>query len=340
MTTTAPTSSAAFPSNPDHLSGPRDLAALQRDTLALLRQHPRIFIVLPAVLFFPFDFANEYISGLMGGDDGLEGARAYLRISRWIELVVGTLVAAAMLEGVRIAARGDTPRLAAVMSQALQTWGRALRTTFVTGLIVGLCMLLLIVPGLIVGTRFMLAVPASVLDGLDGEKARRRSAELVADRGALRLFAWAFAATVSWYVLGMFSSMLLSLAPVILGIEGLLATLISTVGAAFVNVVAAALVVAAGLLYWELAGQRALWPVGVDLVTGDGHRIPPPAGSGQRGLAVVGALAGLCLLPLIPLVTFGVWSLAAPEQAAAFLDDRPALLEAVSAIFPDDEDVP
>lgn len=331
-----PSSPTSFHAVPDRLQGPRDLAALHRDVLALLRQYPLVFVGLPALVFFPLDLLNELVSRAAGGDDPLQELQVYVRVSRWIELGAGTFVAASVLEGLRIASRGEAPTFGAVWRGGGRTWGRALKTTFITGFIVGLGTLLFIVPGLILGTRYMLAVPASVLDGLESGRARERSSELVVQRGALRLFAWAFAAAVSWYVLAMVPSLVATATPFV-ATDGMASALLMTIAGASVNVVAAALVVAAGMLYLELSGQAAVWPVGGELVGPDGRRVPPPATSGHRQLAAVGVSAGLALVILLPLWSIALWFAFEPEGAAAFLEQHPALERAAIAVFGGDE---
>lgn len=330
-----PSTPSAFVGTPDEVPGPRDLAALQRDTLALMAKAPAIFIVLPALVFLPFDFVNEVVTTAMGGDDAmsaLRAMRAYHRFAQWIELGVGSLVAATVLLAAVSIGEGRTPTMVEALKAGSAAWGRTVKTTFITGILVGLSFLLFIVPSFVFGTRFMLAVPATVIDGLDGKEARAKSTEIVRARGTFRLFLWAFAACFSWYMLSMVpgavTSTLLSDVDV-----PLVLSLINAVTAAAWNIVGAGLVVAAGLLYLEGTGRTLRWPVGRALRDSNGGRIAGPKGSGQAGIAIVGVLAGICAMILIPLIAIGVWFLVDADAASAFVDGSPAVNALFEALY-------
>ena len=66
-----------------------------------------------------------------------------------------------------------------------------------------------------------------------------------------------------------------------------------------INIVSSALVIGATLVYLDASGQRALSPVGTDLVTNDGRRLPLPSG-GLAGLMVA------TVLSVVVLATLGV----------------------------------
>jgi hypothetical protein len=330
----APSSSSAFVGTPDVVPGPRDLAALQRDTLRVMAKAPAVFVLLPALAFLPFDFLNELVSSAVGGDDAegaLRGLRAYHRIGQWIELGVGSLVAATVLSATVALGEGRALSMGEALKAGAAAWGRALKTTFISGVLAGLASLLFLVPGLVLGTRYMLAVPASVIDGLEQQEARAKSTALVQERGTFRLFCWGFAAVFSWYMLSLVPTMTASLLlPSISPVAD--AALNAAVAAAW-NVVGAGLVVAAGLLYLELSGRSLQWPVGLALRDAQGGRLTGPSGTGQLGLAVVGGLAGLFALVLVPLIAVSLWFLMAPESATAAIDGSPLLSQAFELFF-------
>jgi len=329
-----PSSSSSFVGTPGVVPGPRDLAALQRDTLAVMLKSPAVFVLLPALAFLPFDFLNELVSSAVGGDDpdtALRGLRTYHRIGQWIELGVGSLVAATVLSATVALGEGRTLSMGEALKAGSAAWGRALKTTFISGLLAGLASLLFLVPGLVLGTRYMLAVPAAVVDGLEQQEARAKSTTLVQERGTFRLFCWGFAAVFSWYMLSLVPTMTASL--LVPSISPLADAAVNAVVAAAWNVVGAGLVVAAGLLYLELSGRTLQWPVGLSLRDAQGGRIVGPTASGQVGLAVVGAFAGLAALVLVPLIAVSLWFLLAPESAAAAIDGSPLLTSAFELFF-------
>lgn len=344
-TSSSPSTPSSFVTGPDRVPGPRDLAGLQRDTLTIMARNPAIFIALPVLAFLLFDFINELISTAVGGEDAagtLQGIRAYHKVGQWIELGVGSLVAATVLQAIVAVGEGRTPGVVDAVKAGGAAWGRALKTTFVSGFIVGLASLLFLVPGFFFATRYMLAVPASVMDGLDGTAARSKSSELVKDRGTFRLFLWGAAALFSWYMLSMVPTVTVSFllpfvapdAPAVLeaGVNALLA------GAW--NIVGAGLVVAAGLLYLELTGRSLQWPAGLELRGSDGRRVVGPTGTGQVGLVAVGGFAGLSALLVIPLVAFGLWFLFDAEGATSFVDNSPVVGQVFESLVGEPELIP
>jgi hypothetical protein len=297
---------------------------------------PAIFVLLPALTFLPFDFLNEVVTTAIGGDGadgGLRALRNYHRIAQWIELGIGSLVAATVLLAAVSIGEGRTPTMIEALKAGSAAWGRALKTTFITGFLVGLSFLLFIVPGFVFGTRFMLAVPATVIDGLDAREARAKSTELVQARGTFRLFLWGFAACFSWYVLSMVPGVMTSTL-FLTDIETpLVVSFIDAVTTAAWNIVGAGLVVAAGLLYLESTGRTLQWPVGRSLRDGSGGRIAGPTSTGQAGVAIVGVGAGVCAMILIPLIAIGLWFLVDADAAASFVDGSPALNALFEALY-------
>jgi len=73
--------------------------------------------------------------------------------------------------------------------------------------------------------------------------------------------------------------------------------------------------------------------VGLSLRDAQSGRIVGPTASGQVGLAVVGAFAGLAALVLVPLIAVSLWFLLAPESAAAAIDGSPLLTSAFELFF-------
>jgi hypothetical protein len=333
-----PSSSSSFVGTPDVVPGPRDLASLQRDTFALMKKAPTIFVLFPILAFLPFDFANELISALVSGDSDEPGAafagiRAYSRISQWIELGVGSYVAATVLSAMVTIGEGRTPTLGEAMKVGGTVWGRAVHTTFISGLIIGLSTLLFLIPGLVMATRYVLAVPASVIDGLAQTEARAKSTALVQERGAWRLFLWSAAAVLSWNLVPMVPVVAASwLTPTVSpGVDAAVSALLSSVW----NVVGAGLVVAAGLLYLELSGRSLQWPVGMSLRDAQGARLAGPAGTGQAGLVAVGVAAGVSFILVIPAMILSVAFLVAPDSVASVMAQSPLLTSLIESVAGD-----
>ena len=99
-------------------------------------------------------------------------------------VVLLSFVATAVVQGVLIEAvdQERTHRTGSLFQSAWKRGGALLGVSVLTGIGVGVG-LLLVVPGLILFTRWSLAVPAVMLEGRSPRDAMRRSRELVRGRG-------------------------------------------------------------------------------------------------------------------------------------------------------------
>lgn len=117
-------------------------------------------------------------------------------------LVLLSFVGTALVQGALVEAvaheRERRPRssIADLYRSAGSRLGSLLGVALLSGIGVGLGLLLLVVPGLILFTRWSLAVPAVMIEGRSPREALRRSAELVRGHG-WAVFAVFFAVTVA-----------------------------------------------------------------------------------------------------------------------------------------------
>lgn len=94
--------------------------------------------------------------------------------------VVGTcVVQGALIEAVDIERERRNGSIVSLLRSAWKRAGALLGVSLLTGIGVGVGLFLLVVPGLILFTRWSLAVPAVMLEGRSPREAMRRSAELV-----------------------------------------------------------------------------------------------------------------------------------------------------------------
>jgi hypothetical protein len=100
-------------------------------------------------------------------------------------VVLLSFVATAVVQGVLIEAvdQARTQRTGSLWQTAWKRAGALLGVSLLTGIGVGLGIFLMVVPGLILFTRWSLAVPAVMLEGRSPRDAMRRSRELVRGRG-------------------------------------------------------------------------------------------------------------------------------------------------------------
>jgi hypothetical protein len=312
---------SGFHGSPDRLDGPRDLAALHRDAWSVMKRHAGFFVAFPLLAQLPFDVLSECVA-LAAGDDVLQSIKLADRVQRIVGLLWGTYVVMLLMHGLVIAGEGGTPTVREAMKRARGTYGRVVNTTFVVGILTTLSAFLLIVPAFFFATRWMFAVPAAALDGKDRAGARATSSELVMGRGTFRLFLYAFAMMVTYYVI--------ALTPALVGgfltaeVTGVPSAVLTALLSIPINLALTGLAVGAGLLYLELSGRELLHPVGLGLVDAQGRRAEAPASSGQLGLAVIGVLGGLLLLVFIPLMVISIWAIVDADSAGAALQGAPA----------------
>jgi hypothetical protein len=98
--------------------------------------------------------------------------------------VIGTsVVQGALVEAVELERERRSGSIASLFRAAWKRAGALLGVSLLTGIGVGVGLFLLVVPGLILFTRWSLAVPAVMLEGRSPRAAMRRSAELVKGHG-------------------------------------------------------------------------------------------------------------------------------------------------------------
>ncbi|MBI4817803.1 MAG: glycerophosphoryl diester phosphodiesterase membrane domain-containing protein [Deltaproteobacteria bacterium] len=304
---------------PPRLAGPRNLAALHRDVWRLMRVHPWLFVGFPAVAHLPFDVLSELLAS-EAGEDTLRAVQIGMRFQGLVDLVWGTFVVATLLQGLTIVGEGRTPTLWEAMGRARETWGRVVVTTFVVRTLTVLSAFIFVVPALYLASRWMLAIPAAAIDGMTSSAARKKSWELVRNRGALRVLIYGASMLIAY------SSFCLAAAVVLPSVEGFAGVLLEALKQAPINVTLAGLTLGTGILYLELLGREVLYPVGLALENAEGRRADPPNSTGTTGLVVVGTVASLTLVVGIPVAVFGIWVLLDETAALAALEQIPWLL--------------
>jgi len=305
-------SSAAIPGgSPDRLAGPRDLAQLHRDVWAVLRARPLIFVVLPALLWLPFDLLTEFVTA--NDDDLVSQLRVAQKIGNVGNLAVGIFLMTLFPVVLKEMAAGRQPGLGDASSQAMKLWGRVLGASIMSGILGVLALLLFIVPGIYLFVCFSLVAPVAVFETLRGSEVLSRSRALVQQRGFLAVLGYGVAFYAVYLVLSLAPGMAISFGLELLEVpEHWVLTAMTSMP---INIVSSALVIGATLLYIDASGQRALSPVGTDLVTDDGRRLPAPR-SGLAGLVVATVLSAVVLGAVGALIAAEI---AANDSDAGFL---------------------
>jgi Uncharacterised protein family (UPF0259) len=148
---------------------------LLRETLRLLLTHLDLFTRITLTVWLPATVVASYQDFFAGGERDVPRG---LGVVLTTELLLGPLVAAAIIAALARIVRGIPVSYGEAMAHGLAAWPRLFVVRFVTGLIVVGGLLLLVVPGLVFLVRYAVVDPAAVLEGAGPTKARRRSIEL------------------------------------------------------------------------------------------------------------------------------------------------------------------
>ncbi len=99
-----------------------------------------------------------------------------------VDLIVGQIVSVTLVYGSIQALRGQQVTIGECLSEGLKRLGAALGVAILSGIGIGLGIVLLIVPGLILAAMWAVAVPAAVIEEMSATAALSRSQELTRER--------------------------------------------------------------------------------------------------------------------------------------------------------------
>lgn len=172
------------------------------ETVRLLLAHLELFTRLTLTVWLPATVVANYQDFFGAGEAGVPRGVAVILST---ELVLGPLVAGAIIAALDRIARGEPASYSEALGDGLAVWPRLFLVRVVTGLIIAGGLLLLVVPGVILLVRYALVDSVAVLEGAGPGAARRRSAELTASQrrdifmtgGALFVAVWVASMTLS-----------------------------------------------------------------------------------------------------------------------------------------------
>ena len=267
----------------------RGFAEIHRDVWRVALAHPGIFIVLPALFWWPMDLITELILQAQPRTE-MEELRLSFRLSSFWSLLPGTLVTsityAAMLE---LGNQGRTS-LATSLTAGVKLWGAVVGVYLLAGFMVGIGFLFFIIPGLVLAVRYALAQPAAAFERSGPRASLDRSARIVSGRWKLVLFG-----TIAAFLI----YAPLAMVPLVLSpfeIEAWTTATLSIPMNVFINFIT----IAMGLIYVDARdGEAMAAPVGA---------IPTahPEETGGRGVAAMSVASVAALLVSI----VGFWMLA------------------------------
>ena len=126
-------------------------------------------------VWLPGNLFAEYLIWYVPSDD--EFMRSY-RVTALIETVFGPIYCGALVYALAQLKDGRRPSYFEAISVGLRTWGRLFSARFFAGLWIVFGLILLVVPGIVLMVRYAFIDAVVVLEGVGGDRARRRSAEL------------------------------------------------------------------------------------------------------------------------------------------------------------------
>ncbi|MGE0269468.1 MAG: hypothetical protein AB7S78_13545 [Candidatus Omnitrophota bacterium] len=177
----------------------RSFAQLHQDMWACVLKYPFIFFILPALIYFPFDYFNEVVSSRLETDFWKQ-MRIYYRISGIVELFVGSYIFAIHIVTVKKMSNREKVTPGEVMSLAGRYYSNLLGCLLVAAKRIFLKVLLLIVPGIKKACQLAMAAPILIFDDLDVSDALSKS-ETCMQGQCLRYFKFGLLAFVI-YIFG------------------------------------------------------------------------------------------------------------------------------------------
>jgi Membrane domain of glycerophosphoryl diester phosphodiesterase len=168
------------------MSGPGDVsggdAIPQRDLGAILDAAFKIYganasklFVIVAVVVVPLSLISHLLTGVVFTSRSTRFLIATALVTALITLVTYAILQAALIRGATQATVGDVVDVEASYRWGLRKFGWVLLVSIATGLMVVIGFILLIVPGVILLTRFTVAIPALVIEDRSGIEAIDRS---------------------------------------------------------------------------------------------------------------------------------------------------------------------
>ena len=163
----------------------RDVGTLFRDSFAIYRSHPWLFILLSAVVIVPVGLVVDGIGmGSLAGeyDSSPDTEDALVRgvVQFFVEfLVVIPIVTAICIYALDPIAAGERPSAGRVLVAGFEAFTPLFGAVLLAGIGVALGLAALIVPGVFLLVRWFFVPQAVVVDGARGPAALSRSGDLV-----------------------------------------------------------------------------------------------------------------------------------------------------------------
>ena len=263
----------------------RGFGNLHLDLWRIVRSNPLLFIVIPTLVWFPFNLFAEYVV-LSRGGSFMTQLGVYNRASAIPSILVGAWIAATLFTAIRRLAEGSSVTVGRAILDGTRQYGDYLKTTWSFSWRTGLAMMAFIIPGIIVTIWFALAIPITAFEGISGKDAVYKSRELM--RGQ------------SWRLIRYSLLFILVYLPWGFGIIWLMPTaetpLLNALSTIPFDILIAFWWIWLALMYVDITGNRALVPpVGAAETRGADGKLRRGTPRGRKRLATT-AVLGIALM--------------------------------------------
>lgn len=217
------------------------------DAFKLFFEHSTLFTLLILTVLLPENLFIGYLTRFVYADDSSFGPE---RVKMWLDGIFAPIYLGAMIHALWEIKRGQPVSYRQAIEVGFKNWGRLFAARFVAGLIILVGLVLFIIPGVVLGLRYVLLDCAVIVEGADHNESRRRSTELTKGRISsilgMSLLFW-----IGYIALGAAIYLPINLAIDFTQLSASAAMAIETAADCFMDVTFGILQVALFLYYWE-----------------------------------------------------------------------------------------
>jgi len=155
-----------------------------KTTWRIFKQHLKPIAAIVILVYLPINLFMEFSPLVKMDSYDIEALLQVVRFSGLYELIIGSFAAILLILLTKRAYDGQKTTFGDLWSKEfnIKIYGRYLWTTFFKNLLIGICLLLLIVPGIVFGVFWLFAEQIAVLGDEGGTRALKISQALVKDK--------------------------------------------------------------------------------------------------------------------------------------------------------------
>ena len=148
------------------------------EAVALLWRNLGLFTAIILTVWLPGNILINYVAYNYPDLSPI----GFMMLAMWIEGIFGPIYIGALVSALYQIKMGGTVTYKEAMSVGIRKWGSLFAARLVAGVIIGLGLIALIVPGIILAVRYSLLEAAVIVEDKDTSESRERSVALTAGR--------------------------------------------------------------------------------------------------------------------------------------------------------------